>query len=378
MRWIKWLLLVVVLAALAGLFYFTRIQWGGPPMGPMPVLAAQVISATYQPEIPFTGRLSAVAEAEVRPQVAGTISKIHFTEGQLVKVGDALFTLDLRGQNPQARQAQAQAAQLKAAYERGAELRAADAISVADLEARKAAFMAANAATAEAGISGFSATIKAPIAGRVGRAEVTLGNVVSPAATRLTTIQQLNPMYVDFDMDEQTYLGLMGGTNAPLRGTPVAVGLASDGLDYPLEGTLTGIDNRLGATSGALRVRATVPNEAGTLLAGLFARVKLTLPTQKEALLVNDAAILTDQTLRFVYKVVKGGQPVRVVVKVGDMVQGLRAVTPVTVSDLTAQDSVVINGLMRIRPGSEVFATPADMRTLQLVSPTTPQAPMGK
>ena len=374
MRWLGLLVLLLILAGLGGIFYFTRIQWGGPPMGPMPVLAAQVISQAYQPELPFTGRISAVAEAEIRPAVAGTVEKIHFKEGQLVKEGDVLFTLDLRAFGAQARQAQAQYTQAKAAYDRGVKLREADAISQADLDARKAAYLAAAAGSTEAGTFGNSAHVKSPISGRVGRAEVALGAVVAPGTSLLTTVQQLDPLYVDFDIDEQTYLRLIEGGSGALRGTPVAVGLATDGTDYPLSAKLTGLDNRLGETSGALRVRATLENPEGALIPGLFARVKVQLPQTVQALLVNDAAIGTEQTQRFVYKVGANGQPERVVVSVGDMVDGLRAVQSLEAGKLSSTDRVVINGLMRIRPGSEVVPMPADMRTLQAVSGTAPAA----
>lgn len=369
MRVLKWVLLGLLLAILAGLWYFNRIQWGGgPPDGPMPVLAAPLESATYQPTFQQTGRLSPVAEAQVRTAVNGTVEKVHFTEGQMVQAGQVLFTLDIRAFGAQNRQAAAQAAQAKAAYERGQTLRAEDAISAADLEARRAAYQVAAAASTEAGVVGSRAEIKAPLAGRVGRAEVNIGEVVQQGTTLLTTVQQLSPMFVDFELDEQTYLALTQGENGTLKGTKVAVGLASD-ADYPLEATLTGIDNQLGTQSGSLRVRATLANPEGNLIPGLFAKVKVNLPNQTTALLVNDAAIGTDQGTRFLYKVVEGAQPVRVSVQVGDLVNGLRAVKG---EGLQAGDRVVVNGLMRIRPGSEVTPMPADMRTLLPISGTAP------
>ncbi len=371
MRWYSWLALGVLLAALGGLWYFNRIQWGGgPPEGPMPVLAAPLESATFQPTFQQTGRLTAAAAAQVRTAVAGTVEKIHFTEGQLVAKGDLLVTLDIRAFGAQNRQAAAQVVQAKAAYERGKVLRAQDAISQADLEARRADYLAAAANSTEVGIVGNQARITAPFAGRVGRAEVTVGDVVQAGTTLLVTVQQVTPLFVDFEMDEQTYLQLAQAGEGSLRGTPVKVGLATD-ADYPLAATVTGIDNSLGTQSGSLRVRATVANPEGTLIPGLFARVQVQLPKQQTALLVNDAAIGTDQGTRFVYKVVEGAQPVRATVQVGELVQGLRAITS---PDLQAGDRVVVNGLMRIRPGSDVTPVPADMRTLLPISGTAPVA----
>jgi len=372
MRWWGWMILVGLGAALAGLWYFNRIQWGPHgPMGPMPVLVAPLQSTTFAPTFTQTGRLTAAAAAEVRTPVAGMVTKISFTEGQLVRAGDVLLTLDIRAFGAQNRQAAAQAEQAKAAYERGRALRAQDAISQADLEARKAAYLAAAAGSTEAGIEGFIASVKAPIAGRVGRAEVKVGEVVQAGATLLTTVQQLSPMYLDFSLDEQTYLQLAAAGEGQLKGTPVAVGLA-DTADYPLSGTLTGLDNQLGAETGSLRVRATLPNPTGALIPGLFARVKVQLPHAQTAFLVNDAAIGTDQAQRFVYKIGAQGQPERVMITVGEMVNGLRAITS---PQLRAGDNVVVNGLMRIRPGSQVTPMPADMRTLLPISATTPPGP---
>jgi multidrug efflux system membrane fusion protein len=156
--------------------------------------------------------------------------------------------------------------------------------------------------------------------------------------------------------------------------TKVAVGLANT-ADYPLTATLTGLDNQLGTQNGSLRVRATMANPDGTLLPGLFARVKVNLPQTRTALLVNDAAVGTDQNQRFLYKIGASGQPERVVVTVGELVQGLRVVQG---AGLKAGDRVVVTGLMRIRPGSEVTPVPADMRTLQAVEasavPVSPTA----
>jgi len=370
-RWGKWVALVVLAVVLGGLFYFNRIQWGGPPSGPMPIYAATVESATYQPKLTFTGRLSAASSAEIRPTFTGIVKEIHFTEGQLVKAGDALFTLDLRAYNGQARQAAAQFTQAEAAYLRGVQLRKDDAISQAELESRRAARDAAAANSAEAGMSGDVAVIRAPIAGRVGRADVVVGELVArEASPRLTTVQNTNQLFVDFDLSEQTVLGLMQG--GQLKGTPVAVGLANDGVDYPYTATLSGLDNRLEPESGALRVRATLANEEGVLMPGMFARVQVSLPQEKTSLMVNDAAIGTEQTTRFVYKIGANHQPERVAVRVGELVEGLRAITPVKPEALTVGDHVVVNGLMRIRPGLETQPFPADMRTTQPISGSTP------
>lgn len=380
---------ILVLAVL-GYFIYHRLSAGGAGMpqqgGAMPVPTAVVEEQTYNPVYTFTGRLNAVTEAEVRPQVSGLVESIHFKEGQMVKEGDPLVTLDLRTYKAAAAQGVAQATQAKLAYERGVALRAQEAISVAELEQRKAAWQAAEAFNTQARVNLEHAVVKAPISGRVGRAEVTLGNVVDAggAAPVLTTIQQIDPLYVDFEVNEQTYLSLLspdGNGTLNLADAPVAIGLASDGTDYPLEAKLSAVDNRFGNSSGSLRMRATLPNANGVLLPGLFARVQLTVPSQQKAPMVNDAIIGTDQANRFVWKIGADGTAQYQQVTLGSVVNGLRVIT----GGLKAGDKVIVNGLMRLHPGMPVTPVPADMRTLQpvgqgqaAVSATQPVSPNGK
>ena len=370
-------------AALAlGAAYIVYTHWfaggGEAPQqgGAMPAPVATVEQKDINPVYRFTGRLSSISEAQVRPQVSGLVEAIHFKEGDMVKQGQPLVTLDLRTFRAALAQGQAAAEQARLAYERGVELRKQDAISQADLDGRRAAWKAAEAQNTGARVDMDHAVVKAPIAGRVGRPEVTLGNVVDagPGAPVLTTIQQVDPMYVDFEVNEQTYLGLLSvdGNGAPtMANAPVAIGLASDGDDYPLRGTLSAVDNRFGADSGSLRMRATLANPTGALLPGLFARVALTVPVTRQAILINDAAVGTDQANRFVYKVGADNTAQYQKVQLGDMAEGLRVIT----DGLQPGDRIIVGGLLRTRPGMPVQPIPADMSTTQPLGQPGASAP---
>ncbi len=352
---------LLVLVAFVGLAVLYRMFGEGPPMGPppqtgaMPVLVAHAEAKTFKPSYDFSGRLSAVSDVDVRPKVGGTIEQILFAEGQMVKDGQPLFRLE-------GTTVTAAAEEARLAYQRGMVLRKQDAISAAELQTRKTAYVRTNQDLKHL-------TVTAPVAGRVGRAELTVGNTVAAGQVILTTIQQIDPLYVDFDMSEQEYLSLVangGGLGALLK-APVEVALANDGAAYSRTATLTAVDNQMGATSGSMRLRATLANDDGELLPGLFARVKVTLPVSQTALLVNDAAIGTDQTYRFVWVMDKDNKPQQKRVTLGPMVDGLRAVT----EGVTASDSIIVNGLMRVRPGANLTPVAADMRTLEAKGPVS-------
>lgn len=338
--------------------------------GPMPVMVAPVASLDYQPSFDFSGRLSAITHAEVRPQVSGMVEEIHYKEGDIVTQGQPLFSLDLRTYKAGLQQSEAQLDKTRLAYERSKKLSEEGFLSQAEVETRLAAYREAEAANTQAQVNLDHAVLKAPISGRVGRPDVTIGNVVTAGlgAPLMTTIQQLDPLYVDFELNEQSYLRLL--TIQP-DGTPqltdaqVSVGLATDGTDYPLNATLTAVDNKLDVASGSLRLRATLQNPTGALLPGLFARVRVTVPVSQTSLFVNEAAIGTDQANRFVWKMGADNKPEYARVTLGPVVNGLRAVSSPT---LSAGDRVIVNGLMRVRPGAPVMPVPADMTTLQPLS----------
>jgi RND family efflux transporter MFP subunit len=200
--------------------------------------------------------------------------------------------------------------------------------------------------------------VRAPISGRVGRAEITAGNLVQggpPSPTLLTTIVSLNPIYVYFDSDEQAYLKYMRAPSARAA-RPVFVGLTNE-TGFPHQATLDFIDNRVDRTAGTIRVRAVLANPNGLFAPGLFARVRLAASDRRAATLIQDQSIGTDQDRKFVL-VLKPDNTVEYrPITLGRMVDGLRAVQ----SGLKPGERVVINGMMRVRPGMKVMATDAAM-----------------
>lgn len=364
-------LALVILAGLVGYHMFNvKMKGGAMPMGggAMPVSVAAVEQKSVTETKQFSGRMKAVNDAEIRPQVGGTIEKIYFKEGDMVKAGAPLFALDSRTYRAAVMQAEATQTEASEALERGKSLFTDSAISKRDMDTRAATYQRAVAALTEARVNLDYSTIKAPISGKVGRADVTVGNVVAPGQPNaLTTIQSIDPIYVDFDIDEQTYLSFVKMQKSKDNSaTEVQVGLADNGDDYPLSGVLQSTDNQLDATTGSLRARAVLDNKDGSLLPGLFARVKVGTPQPVVATLVNDAAIGTDQSNRFVYVVGADNKATYRQVKISGMADGLRIVT----EGLKDGERVVVNGLMRVQPGAPVAPEMVDMRTL--TSSTTP------
>ncbi len=363
---------LLVLAALVGYHMFNKAMksghHGGAP-GAMPVSVSEVQKHSVVETQGFSGRFKAVNDAEIRPQVSGTIEKIHFKDGDMVKAGQPLFTLDTRAYKATVQQAQASFTEAQAALERGKVLFEEQAIAKREMENRAANYQRAQAALTQARVNLDYAVIKAPIDGKIGRADVTVGNVVAPGmAVALTTIQSISPIYVDFDIDEQTYLRFVGMQREASATKPkVEIGLATDGKDYPLVGELDSTDNRLDPLTGSLRARAVLANDNGSLIPGLFARVRVGSPEAVERVLVNDAAVGTDQNKRFVYVVGSDNKAAYREVKVGGLVDGLRIVQ----DGLKGGEHVIVNGLMRVMPGAEVIPEVVDMVTL--TSATTPQ-----
>jgi RND family efflux transporter MFP subunit len=259
------------------------------------------------------------------------------------------------------------------------------AISREELDARSstvaeagAAVRAAEAALRTAHLNLEWTTVRAPIAGRVSRAEITAGNLVQagpPAATLLTTIVSLDPIYVYFDSDEQAYLKYVGALGSSRAASPaqngartVLVGLAGDSA-FPLSATLDFVDNRIDRKAGTVRVRAVLRNPERKFSPGLFARVRLAGGEHRRATLVQDQAVGTDQDRKFVL-VLKPDSTVEYrAITVGRTVDGLRVVE----SGLRTGENVVINGLLRVRPGMKVAATRAEM--LAAAPTSSPSAP---
>ena len=368
------------LLALVSVIWFSGSLLGcadKPPAPPPPptVSVAPVLQRDIAEWDEFSGRLEAVDQVEIRPRVSGYIKRVTFTEGREVRKGEVLFEIDPRPYQADLERAQAQLEQARTAAElatrevgRAQKLVNVQAISREEFDSRtsaeangSAAVRAAEAAVETARLNLGWTVVRSPIAGRVSRAEVTAGNLVQagpPDATLLTTVVSLDPIYLYFDSDEQTYLRYSGrAAAAGNRGWrdarfPVYLGLANE-TGFPHEGRLDFVDNRIDPTSGTIRTRAIFSNRDRRFTPGLFARVKLVGSQKAPALLVRDAAIGTDQDRKFVLVLGKGDSLEYRPVEIGRLSDGLRIVR----SGVAAGDKVVVTGLMRVRPGVKVTPT---------------------
>ncbi|WP_257829726.1 efflux RND transporter periplasmic adaptor subunit [Burkholderia glumae] len=359
--------LAVALAVGGGAFGVIRASASAPAAQAAPlqeVDVATVLSKTITDWQTYSGRLEAIERVDVRPLVSGTIVSVNFKDGALVKKGDVLFVIDPRPYQAEVDRAAAQlaAAQARDGYaqtdwQRAQRLLGDNAIARRDYDekqnaAREASanVKAAAAALEAARINLGYARIVAPISGRASRAEITLGNVVSAGATAapLTTLVSVSPIYASFDADEQTYLRYIGAVRDGHR-APVELGLANES-GYSRSGVIDSVDNRLDTSSGTIRVRARFDNADGTLVPGLYARLKVDGSAPHPALLVDDAAINTDQDKKFVFVVDAQGKVAYREVRIG----GLHGNQRVIAGGLQASDRVVVNGTQRVRPGEPV------------------------
>lgn len=371
--------LTAVSAAIFGLQGDDAIA-DAPPAQPQatPVSVATVVQSNVAAWSEFSGRLEAVERVEVRSRVAGSVQAVHFREGALVKQGDLLVTIDPAPYAAEVDRAQAQvlAAKARAAlarseHERARRLWDERAIAQREYDERSNALLeadanlrAAEAALQSARLNLGYTQVRAPIAGRIGRIEVTSGNLVAagPGAPVLTTLVSVNPIYASFDADEQIVTralkGLPGGTSARshIERIPVHMGTAAS-TDTPFEGRLQLVDNQVDARSGTVRVRAVFDNKDGALMPGQFARLRMGQASSDAALLVNERAVGTDQNKRFVMVVDADNKAVWREVTLGAPVNGLRVVT----SGLKPGERVVVNGLHRVRPGALLAPQPVAM-----------------
>ncbi|WP_321941586.1 efflux RND transporter periplasmic adaptor subunit [Paraburkholderia tropica] len=363
-------LAVVAVLVVAGLGTLGAMRFDAHPAvaaeaPPAPeVDVAAVAQRTITDWQSYSGRLAAVEKVDIRPQVSGTIVSVNFRDGALVKKGDALFVIDPRPYQAAVDQAAAQlaAAQARTGYaqsdwERAQRLIGDNAIAKRDYDekqnaAREASanLKAAQAALEAAQINLGYTRIVAPVAGRVSRAEITVGNVVSAGASAapLTTLVSVSPIYAEFDADEQTYLDYISRMKDGSK-VPVELGLANE-TGYSRSGTIESVDNRLDTSSGTIRVRARFDNADGALVPGLYARIKVSGSAPHPALLVDEAAIGTDQDKKYVYVVDGTGKVAYRTVQIAGQQGNLRVI----VDGLKAGEHVVVNGTQRVRPGEAV------------------------
>jgi multidrug efflux system membrane fusion protein len=344
-----------------------------PAAGPPPVTVAQPTKRTVTDWDEFTGRFEAVEEVQVRARVGGFVTNVEFKDGDMVRTGDLLYLIDSRPFEAVAEQADGQLADARAKAElakrdldRGLALVQTSAVSEQVVDQRRQALQAAHAAetVAQGALKAAQLNIEfshvvAPLAGRVSRHLVSVGNLVQGSdnggGTLLTSIVSLDPIYVYFDMDEATYLKYnrlyFEGKRPSSRENPNPVQVTLTGETKPShDGKVNFLDNRLDVSTGTLRVRAVVPNKDLSILPGQFGRVRLIASAPYEALLLPDTAIATDQSRKIVF-VVKDDDTVEAKpVTLGPLDEGLRVIR----EGLKAEDRVIVDGLQRARVGAKV------------------------
>jgi multidrug efflux system membrane fusion protein len=324
----------------------------------------------------FSGRLEAVNRVELRPRVAGAILSANFTEGALVKSGDVLFKIDPAPYAAEVDKAQAQLEATKARVvfttgelERGAQLVGNNVVTRRDYDQRDNAnreaianVKAAEATLQTAKLNLDYTEVRAPVDGRVGKIEVTVGNLVAAGTSSpvLTSLVSVNPIYASFDADEDLVLRALNsiadasGKRGNLDQIPVEMSTSGGST---VKGHIQLIDNQVNGQSGTIRVRATFDNDDGRLIPGQFARVRMGQPQAQTLVMVDERAIGTDQDKKFVMVVGDDSRALYRSITLGGSVDGLRIVT----SGLKSGDRVVVNGLQRVRPGALVKSVVAEM-----------------
>ena len=376
-RTARWISAIALASAAVGLAVLLTAPNGGqtqqadknvpPPATPVSVAVVEQRDVIVWDE--FSGRLEAIERVDVRSRVEGAIQQVHFREGALVKQGDLLITIDqapfaaeVERSHAQAAGAEARVAVTKKDYERSQQLQqsGSGAISQSNIDQRlsayreaEAALRAAQAALQSARLNLDFTEIKAPVAGRVGKLEITIGNLVAagPGAPVLTTLVSVDPIYASFSADEGVVMRALktladGNTRGQVERIPVEMTTAtSNGTTF--KGHLQLIDNQVDARSGTVRVRAVFDNTDGYLMPGQFARLRMGQAETAPQLLVSERAVGTDQNKKFVMVVDADSKAAYREVFLGASVDGMRVV----VSGLQAGERIVVNGLQRIRPG---------------------------
>jgi RND family efflux transporter MFP subunit len=349
----------------------TQAQNAAPP--PPQVTVSKPVKKLVAEHDEYVGRFIPFDYVEVRARVSGYLQTIHFTDGQLVKTDDPLFTIDPRPFQASLDQAKAAVEQAKANLAfaeadlaRGESLRTGTTITQQALDQRlqakrvaTAAVSAQEAAVRQAELDLQFTALKAPISGRIGDRRVSIGNLVTGGAagtTLLATIASVDPIRFEFTMDEASYLRYVrlateAGAHSANRGITLPVRLKLIDEDkFTRDGKIDFVDNAIDRSSGTIRGRAEFENADGRLTPGMFGRVQITVAAPGEALLLPDAAIGTEQVRKFVYVVGDDNVATPKYVTLGQLSDGLRVVK----SGVRADDLVIVNGLMRVRPGAKV------------------------
>ena len=370
-RFARLAVLLVALASAVAIAACTKTSAQQAPPPPPQVTVVPVVERDVTEWDEFTGRLQAVDSVEIRPRVSGYVAAVRFAEGAMVHRGDVLFQIDARPFQTEVDRLRAELARAHATVERAnselvraERLRSENAMSSEERD-RRASFAqesAAQVAAVEAALRAAELNLEftrvtSPIDGRASRAIVTEGNLVSSGpgeATLLTTVVSLDPVYAYFDADEQIFLKyIAGGHNGAANREAIDrhVQMALAGEDgYPHDGRLDFLDNQVDGTTGTIRGRAVFRNTDGRLTPGLFVRLRLAGNGAYDGLLIQDRAVGTDLSHKFVYVVSPKNEIEYRPVTLGPIVNGLRVVR----EGLKAGEPVVVDGLQRIRPGARV------------------------
>jgi RND family efflux transporter MFP subunit len=371
---------LLVMALLAELLTLSACGEGQPkalatsvPSAPQ-VTVAKPVKRLVSGHDEYVGRFVAVDYVEVRARVSGYLEAVRFADGQLVKAGDPLFTIDRRTFQASLDQAESAVAQAKANRDfaesdlkRGESLVRDTTITQQTLDQRTQALRVAEAAVAAQEAAARQAELDleftellAPVSGRIGDRRVSPGNLVTGGAngntTLLATIASIDPIRFEFSMDETSYLQYVRATSqnasiAANRGITLPVKLKLiDEEDFTHVGHMDFVDNAIDRSSGTIRGRAEFPNPDGKLTPGMFGRIQVSAKAPEEALLVPDTAIGSEQVKKFVLSVNADHVATQKYVTLGPVVDGLRVV----VAGLSEDDVIIVNGLMRVRPGSKV------------------------
>lgn len=365
----------VAIALVAGGGFFLLHGKSGdaavPAAQPLPVTVTRLEPRTVRPFAQFSGRITAVDYAEIRPQVSGRITEIRFHDGQNVKAGDILFVIDPRSYQAAVRKAEGDLASAinnarlaRIEHERGDRLLQAGALARESYDQRvnadgvaQASVQSARAALAAAQLNVDYAYVKAPISGRISRAEITLGNLVGAAGAApplLASIVSDNGVYADFEVDEQTYLNSVrdhARTQGQQQAIPVELEVEGDG-GHVYHGTIESFDNHIDTGSGTIRARARFENKDNSLVPGMFVSVRMGAGRLDDAILVPEGAIGNDQSKRFVFVVDRESKAQYREVGLGAEVDGARVIT----KGVKAGDRVILDGLQRLGPGVPVAA----------------------
>lgn len=340
----------------------------GPSQPPQVTVAKPVVKDIVE-QTDFIGRFEAVDQVDVRARVSGYLDKVHFQDGTLVKAGDVLFTIDPRPYQNALEQAQAAVTSSQVRLEfaqsdldRAEQLRRSGNIADQIYDQRRQSFLTAKAeldraqaALRQAQLDVEFTEIKSPLSGRISRRLVSVGNLVNANETVLTNVLSLDPIQFYFDVDERSYLAFsrqtQGGTRTTAEGAVNEVLLTlTDGRLGQRRGQLDFVDNRLDAASGTIRARALFENKDLFLTPGLFGRVTVGASDPYRGILLPDEAIGSDQDRRVVYVVGDNNVVNLKPVRIGPRIDGYRVIR----DGLTGNETVVVNGLVRVRPGAPI------------------------